>query len=49
MGGGRRRPTTSRESPEWSKEAAVVFWTLVDWRANERVEWEEKEPVKVMT
>jgi hypothetical protein len=48
MGGGRRRPTASRRSPEWKKEAAVVFWTLVDWRSNEQVEWKERELVLLL-
>jgi hypothetical protein len=35
----------NRRSPEWKKEAAVVFWALGDWRAKERVEWKERELV----
>jgi hypothetical protein len=34
-----------RGSPEWNKEAAVVFWALGEWKAKEGVEWGEKELV----
>jgi hypothetical protein len=40
---------TSRRSPELEKVAAVVFGARGKWRAKERENWEDKEPVKVMS
>jgi hypothetical protein len=41
MGGGRRRPTASKESPEWRKEAAVVFRAPVARGKENREKWME--------
>jgi hypothetical protein len=38
----------TNSSPTNRKEAVAVFWTLVNWRANERVEWEERELVLLL-
>jgi hypothetical protein len=41
MGGGRRRPTASRESPKWRKEAAVVFRAPLARGMENREKWME--------
>jgi hypothetical protein len=38
----------TRGSPAKKKKAAVVFRALGDWRAKERVEWEERELVLLL-